>query len=139
MNAPLPLKLTREAAQQAYDNVARASNEVAGRLAQRLAAETQGEVLFSPADRGRYATDASIYQVTPVGVFIPRSAEDARLALAICRDLKVPVVPRGGGTSQCGQTVGAGLVIDFSKHVRNVLEVDAEARSVTVELSLIHI
>ncbi len=137
MNAPLPLKVTREAAHRAYDTVARASNEVAGRLAQRLAQETAGEVLFSPADRGRYATDASIYQVTPVGVFVPRTAEDARIALDICRDLKVPVVPRGGGTSQCGQTVGAGLVIDFSKHVNNVLDVNAAGRCVTVEPGIV--
>nr|WP_236600146.1 FAD-binding and (Fe-S)-binding domain-containing protein [Ramlibacter alkalitolerans] len=106
-------------------------------MAQRLAAETQGEVLFSPGDRGRYATDASIYQVMPVGVFVPKSAEDARLALDICRDLKVPVVPRGGGTSQCGQTVGAGLVIDFSKHVRKVLEVDTANRTATVEPGIV--
>jgi FAD/FMN-containing dehydrogenase/Fe-S oxidoreductase len=137
MNAPLPLEITREAADSAYDQVARASNEVAGRLAQRLAAETQGEVLFSPADRGRYATDASIYQVVPVGVFVPRSAEDARIALDICRDLQVPIVPRGGGTSQCGQTVGAGLVIDFSKHVRQVLDVDTANRTATVEPGLV--
>jgi FAD/FMN-containing dehydrogenase/Fe-S oxidoreductase len=137
VNAPLPLKVTREAAHRAYDTVARASNEVAGRLAQRLAQETAGEVLFSPADRGRYATDASIYQVTPVGVFVPRTAEDARIALDICRDLKVPVVPRGGGTSQCGQTVGAGLVIDFSKHVNNVLDVNAAGRCVTVEPGIV--
>lgn len=137
MNAPLPLKVTREAAGQAYDGVARASNEVAGRLAQRLAAETGGEVLFSPADRGRYATDASIYQVMPIGVFVPRSAQEARIALDICRDLGVPVVPRGGGTSQCGQTVGAGLVIDFSKHVRGVLAVDAEQRVATVEPGIV--
>jgi FAD/FMN-containing dehydrogenase len=137
VNAPLPLQVTREAGQAAYDKVAQASNEVAGRLAQRLAAETQGEVLFSAADRGRYATDASIYQVTPLGVFLPRSAEDARIALEICRDLKVPIVPRGGGTSQCGQTVGGGLVIDFSKHVRNVLHVDAEQRTATVEPGIV--
>ena len=124
MNAPLPLEVTPEVADKAYDTVARASNEVAGRLAQRLATETTGEVLFSAADRGRYATDASIYQVTPIGVFVPKTAEEARMALDICRDLKVPVVPRGGGTSQCGQTLGAGLVIDFSMHVRNVLAVD---------------
>jgi FAD/FMN-containing dehydrogenase/Fe-S oxidoreductase len=133
VNAPLPIDVTRAAAQKTYDAVAGAGNEVAGRLAQRLATETQGEVLFSPGDRGRYATDASIYQATPVGVFLPRSPQDARIALDICRDLKVPVVPRGAGTSQCGQTVGAGLVIDFSKHVRQVLEVDAQARTVTVE------
>ena len=72
-------------------------------------------MLFSPADRGRYATDASIYQVMPVGVFVPRSSDDVKLALDICRDLRVPIVPRGGGTSQCGQTVGAGLVIDHSQ------------------------
>ena len=137
MNAPLPVHVTREAAQTAYDTVARVSNEVAGRLAQRLAAETQGEVLFSAGDRGRYATDASIYQVMPVGVFLPRTSEDARLALDICRDLKVPVVPRGGGTSQCGQTTGAGLVIDFSKHVRQVLDVDVEQRTVTVEPGIV--
>jgi hypothetical protein len=60
MNAPLPVQVTRAEANGAYDSVARRSNEVAGRLAQRLAAETKGEVLFSPADRGRYANDASI-------------------------------------------------------------------------------
>ena len=73
-------------------------------LAQRLGTETQGEVLFSPADRGRYATDASIYQVIPVGAFVPKTSQDVELALDICRDLHVPIVARGGGTSQCGQT-----------------------------------
>ncbi|MDB5931159.1 MAG: FAD-binding oxidoreductase, partial [Polaromonas sp.] len=138
MNAPLPLKFTRETASPAvYDEVASASNEVAGRLASRLAGETRGEVLFSGADRGRYATDASIYQAMPVGVFVPRSDTDVRIALDICRDLKVPIVPRGGGTSQCGQTVGAGLVIDYSKHVRGILSVDAEARTAEVEPGLV--
>ncbi|MDO8719673.1 MAG: FAD-linked oxidase C-terminal domain-containing protein [Polaromonas sp.] len=137
MNAPLPLKITREAAAHAYNDVARVSNEVAGRLAAGLAAETQGEVLFSGADRGRYATDASIYQVAPVGVFVPRTAADVKTALDIARSLQVPVVARGGGTSQCGQTVGAGLVIDYSKHVRNILAVDAEARTAVVEPGIV--
>ena len=137
MNAPLPLKVTRDAAHQAYDAVASVSNEVAGRLAQRLASETQGEVLFSSADRGRYSTDASIYQVTPIGVFVPRHAEEARTAIDICRDLGVPIVPRGGGTSQCGQTVGAGLVIDFSRHVRSILSFDAEKRTAVVEPGIV--
>jgi FAD/FMN-containing dehydrogenase/Fe-S oxidoreductase len=137
MNAPLPLKITREAAAHAYEDVARASNEVAGRLAARLAAETAGEVLFSSADRGRYATDASIYQVMPVGVFVPRSSADVKAALAICRDMQLPIVPRGGGTSQCGQTVGAGLVIDHAKHVRNIIEVDAAARVAEVEPGIV--
>ena len=137
MNAPLPLKITREAASHAYDDVASVSNEVAGQLAARLAAETQGEVLFSGADRGRYATDASIYQVMPVGVFVPRDGADVKTALDICRDMAVPIVPRGGGTSQCGQTVGAGLVIDYAKNVRNILNVDAEARTAEVEPGLV--
>lgn len=137
MNAPLPLKVAQQAAAETYEVVSRVSNEVAGRLAARLASETRGEVLFSPADRGRYATDASIYQVMPAGVFVPRSADDVKLALDICRDLGVPIVARGGGTSQCGQTVGAGLVIDYSKHVRSILEVDADNRTATVEPGLV--
>ena len=110
-----------DSASHTYEQVATASNEVAGLLAKRLKTETQGEVLFTAADRGRYATDASIYQVTPLGVFVPKLAEEVATAMAICRDLKVPIVPRGGGTSQCGQTTGVGLVIDHSKYVRNIL------------------
>ncbi|WP_096696285.1 FAD-binding and (Fe-S)-binding domain-containing protein [Polaromonas sp. AER18D-145] len=137
MNAPLPLKVTQETAAHAYDNVARISNEVAGRLAARLASETRGEVLFSAADRGRYATDASIYQVMPVGVFVPRSAPDVKTALDICRDMGVPIAPRGGGTSQCGQTVGAGLVIDYAKHIRNIIDVDVDKRTAEVEPGIV--
>jgi FAD/FMN-containing dehydrogenase/Fe-S oxidoreductase len=137
LNAPLPLNVARQAPGETYETVAHASNEVAGRLAERLARETRGEVLFSPADRGRYSTDASIYQVMPIGVFIPSSHEDVKTALDICRDLKVPIVPRGGGTSQCGQTVGAGLVIDHSKHMRKILSVDAEARTAEVEPGIV--
>ncbi|MGH8830758.1 MAG: FAD-binding oxidoreductase, partial [Polaromonas sp.] len=137
MNAPLPLKITQKTAARAYDDVARVSNEVAGRLAARLAAETRGEVLFSGADRGRYATDASIYQVMPVGVLVPRTAADVKIALDICRDLQVPIVPRGGGTSQCGQTIGAGLVIDHAKHLRNILHVDVAERTAAVEPGMV--
>ncbi len=137
MNAPLPLAVTRENPDAAYERVADITNEVAGQLARRLTQETQGEVLFSPADRGRYATDASIYQQMPVGVFVPQDANDVRLALDICRDLTVPIVPRGGGTSQCGQTVGAGLVIDHTKYMRRVLDVDVQARTATVEPGLV--
>ncbi len=123
--------------QTVYDQVASRYNDVAGLLASRLAQETQGEVLVSPADRGRYATDASIYQQMPVAAFVPRTQGDVRLALDICRDLKVPIVPRGGGTSQCGQTVGAGLVIDHSKYLRRILNVDAENRVAEVEPGLV--
>jgi FAD/FMN-containing dehydrogenase/Fe-S oxidoreductase len=128
MNARVPIS---------YDAVARASNEVAGALAQRLVRETKGEVLFSTADRGRYATDASIYQVMPAGVFVPTSHDDVKLAIDICRDLKVPIVARGGGTSQCGQTVGAGLVVDHSKYLRHIEHFDAEARTADVQPGMV--
>ena len=136
MNAPLPLNIIRDSA-NAYDDVARTSNEVAGQLAQHLASQTQGQVLFSSADKGRYATDASIYQVMPVGVFVPRTTEDVKTALDVCRDLNVPIVARGGGTSQCGQTVGAGLVIDHSKHLRNILNLDVDERTAVVEPGIV--
>ncbi len=103
------------------------------KLAGRLQRETEGEVLFGAADRGRYATDASIYQMEPVGVLIPRSIGDVQAAMAICREEGIPVLPRGGGTSQCGQTVNRALVIDTSKYLRRVLSVDAAAQTATVE------
>ena len=106
-------------------------------LARRLRAETEGEVLFDIGSRGRYATDASIYQIMPAGVFVPTSERDIVTALDIARSLKVPVLARGGGTSQCGQTTGAALVIDNSKHFRRVLAVDAQAGTATVEPGLV--
>jgi FAD/FMN-containing dehydrogenase/Fe-S oxidoreductase len=103
------------------------------RLAARLKRETEGEVLFGAGDRGRYATDASIYQVEPIGVLVPRHAEDVAAAMSICREEGVPVLPRGGGTSQCGQTVNRALVLDCSKHMRNVVSVDKEAMRAIVQ------
>src|SRR4029077_11834833 len=99
----------------------------------RLQRETRGSVLFDPASRGRYATDASIYQVMPLGVFVPRVERDVATAIDIARELEVPVLPRGAGTSQCGQTVGAALVIDGSKHLREVIEIDLTARTAVVQ------
>ena len=113
------------------------SNETSELLSRRLESETQGEVLFDDGARGRYATDASIYQVMPVGVFVPRNDTDVAVAIDIARDLKVPVLPRGAGTSQCGQTVGAALVIDNSKYRRAILEVNAENRTAKVEPGLV--
>jgi FAD/FMN-containing dehydrogenase/Fe-S oxidoreductase len=102
-------------------------------LEKRLLKEVDGEVLFDAFSRGRYSTDASIYQVEPVGVVVPRSQEAARVALQIAVAQGVPVLPRGAGTSQCGQTVGAALVIDNSKHLNQVIAFDGQAREVTVQ------
>ncbi len=103
------------------------------RLAERLRHEIRGAVLFDRADRGRYATDASIYQVEPLGVIVPEEIGDVAAALAIAREEGVPVLPRGGGTSQCGQTVNRALVIDCSKHLRRILHIDPDARTALVE------
>jgi FAD/FMN-containing dehydrogenase/Fe-S oxidoreductase len=112
---------------------------MAGDLAARLRREIAGEVLFSPADCGRYATDASIYQVEPVGVIVPRRIADVMAAMAICREAGVPVLPRGGGTSQCGQTVNRALVVDCSKHLRRVLSVDGDRALVEPGIVLGHL
>ena len=79
-------------------------------LAARLRKELDAEVLFDAASRGRYSTDASIYQVEPLGVIVPRSEDAARAAIALAADEGLPLLPRGAGSSQCGQAVGAALV-----------------------------
>ncbi|MGZ8209009.1 MAG: FAD-binding and (Fe-S)-binding domain-containing protein [Burkholderiales bacterium] len=106
-------------------------------LAARLRREIRGDVLFDAAARGRYATDASIYQIEPIGVVVPRTEEDAVTAFRIAMDEGVPVLPRGAGTSQCGQTVGAALVIDVSKHLNEIVAFDRDARTVTVQPGIV--
>ena len=106
-------------------------------LAKRLQQETSGEVMTDSASRGRYATDASIYQAMPVAVFVPKTAEDIANAIQIASDLNVPILPRGGGTSQCGQTTGAALVIDNTKYFRNVLDLNIDKGYVEVEPGIV--
>ena len=106
-------------------------------LASRLRKETTGEVLFDRASRGRYATDASIYQIEPIGVFVPRLEEDVAIALELARGARVPVLARGAGTSQCGQTVGAALVLDNSKYLNGIIAFDKEAMTVTVQPGIV--
>ncbi len=106
-------------------------------LARRLAAEITGDVLFDRASRGRYATDASFYQIVPAGVVVPRTTDEALRALAIARDDGFTVTPRGGGTSQCGQVVNDGIVIDLSKHLNRMLSLDVENRTCVVEPGIV--
>ncbi len=106
-------------------------------LADRLRRHVEGDVRFDAATRGLYATDASIYQIAPLGVVLPRTLEDVDATMAIAREEGVPVLPRGAGTSQCGQTVGRAVVMDTSRHLDRVLEIDREARTVTVEPGLV--
>src|SRR6201747_1132553 len=106
-------------------------------LEEQLTRETTGEVLFDAFNRGRYATDASFYQIMPAGVVVPKTMEEALRALAIARDDGRIVTPRGGGTSQCGQTVNDGIVIDFSKHLNRIISLDVENRTCVVEPGIV--
>jgi FAD/FMN-containing dehydrogenase/Fe-S oxidoreductase len=106
-------------------------------LAERLKREVSGEVLFDRFSRGRYATDASFYQIMPLGVVVPRTMDEALRALAIVRDEGRIVTPRGGSTSQCGQTINDGVIIDFSKYLNRVISLHVENRTCVVEPGIV--
>ncbi|MGD8322833.1 MAG: FAD-binding oxidoreductase, partial [Gammaproteobacteria bacterium] len=107
------------------------------KLAAALREQVDAEVLFDKFSRGRYSTDASIYQVEPIGVVVPRSRAAAARAFEIACELDTAVLPRGAGSSQCGQTVGKALVIDNSKYLDEILEFDEQARTVWVEPGIV--
>ena len=92
-----------------------------------------GEVRFDPYSRAMYSTDASIYQMEPVGVVIPRDTDDVAEVIATCAEAGVAVLPRGGGTSLAGQTVNHAVVMDFTKYMHRVLEVNPEERWVRAQ------
>ena len=115
----------------------RTRQRAAGQLAERLREHVEGDVRFDALTRALYATDASIYQITPLGVVLPRSLDDIDAAMSIAREEGVPVLPRGAGTSQCGQTIGRALVIDTSRHLDRILALDREARTVQVEPGIV--
>jgi len=98
-----------------------------------LRKRVSGEVRFDKTSRLLYSTDASIYEIEPIGVVIPRTHDDVFAAMEVARDFKAPVLPRGAGTSLAGQTVGEAIVIDMSKYLNRVLEVNAEERWAVVE------
>ena len=97
-------------------------SEIAAELKKRL----EGDIHFDHYSRLLYSTDASIYQIEPIGVVVPRHKGDVQAVIEIANRFQVPVLPRGGGTSLAGQTVGHAIVLDFSKYMQNVLEVNKE-------------
>ena len=106
-------------------------------LERRLKAESVGEVRFDAFSRGRYATDASHYQIFPLGVVVPRTIEEAERAIGLCRAEGVAVTARGGGTSQAGQTVNHGLIVDCSRHLDRIVDVDVAGRRCVVEPGIV--
>ncbi len=106
-------------------------------LERRLTAEISGGVLFDAFSRGRYATDASHYQMLPLGIVLPKTIAEAERAIAIARAESISVLPRGGGTSQCGQAVNSSLVIDCSRHLDRMLDLDVAGRRCAVEPGIV--
>src|SRR5262245_57943651 len=106
-------------------------------LERRLRAEITGDVLFDRFSRGRYATDASHYQMMPLGVVMPRTVAEAERAIALSREDGARVLARGAGTSQAGQTVNDALVIDCSKHLNRLIDLDVNNRRCVVEPGIV--
>src|SRR5271170_6395327 len=102
-------------------------------LARHLRKHIQGEVRFDRASRRLYSTDASIYQIEPLGVVIPRTTEDVAVTMQVCAEMRVPIVARGGGTSLSGQSIGPGVIVDCSKYLNAILDLDPVTRTARVQ------
>src|SRR6476646_4836403 len=102
-------------------------------LEQAMRAAVRGTVAFDAGARALVTMDASNYRRVPLGVVAPRDADDIVAALAVCRAHEVPVVRRGGGTSIAGQATGTGVVLDLTRHLRSIVELDAGARTAVVQ------
>jgi FAD/FMN-containing dehydrogenase len=106
-------------------------------LRERLEAELEGEVRFRPGDRAMYSTGGSNYRMIPIGVVLPKTVEDVLATIAACRDHGAPILSRGGGTSLAGQLENVAVVIDFSKYLNRIVEIDAERKLARVQPGLI--
>src|SRR5258708_2590440 len=102
-------------------------------LARHLRKHLAGEVRFDAAARRLYSTDASIYQIEPLGVVLPKSVADVVAAVQITHEMHVPITPRGGGTSLSGQSIGPGVVVDCSKYLDSILDIDPVGRTARVQ------
>ncbi|HUI04884.1 MAG TPA: FAD-binding and (Fe-S)-binding domain-containing protein, partial [Acidimicrobiales bacterium] len=106
-------------------------------LQRALGQAVRGEVRFSSGDRAIYSTDASSYRQLPIGVVVPRTVDDVVATVAVCAERGVPVLSRGGGTSLAGQCCNAAVVMDFSKHLHQVVELDRARRLARVQPGLV--
>ncbi|MBV9746820.1 MAG: FAD-binding protein, partial [Acidobacteriia bacterium] len=109
----------------------------ANQLQRELAERIEGEVRFDTISRALYSTDASVYQIQPLGVVLPKNREDILRAIEICRRFQCPITMRGGGTSQAGQAIGEGVLVDISKYYNRLLEMNPEERWARVEPGIV--
>jgi FAD/FMN-containing dehydrogenase/Fe-S oxidoreductase len=119
------------------DTAATDRSAVAPRLERALRATMDGEVAFDDYTRHIFSRDASMYSITPLGVVFPRHADDVGAAVKLAGELGVPIVARGAGTSLAGQTVGPGLVLDLSRHLNRIVELDPVGRTALVEAGVV--
>ncbi|MDC3043858.1 FAD-binding oxidoreductase [Candidatus Pelagibacter sp.] len=103
------------------------------KIAKEISSKVDGKTLFDEFSRGRYSTDASVYQIKPLGVVLPKDTNDVLSLMEYSQKNSVPLLARGGGSSQCGQTVGESVVLDYSKHQNKILELNVEEKYVWVQ------
>jgi FAD/FMN-containing dehydrogenase/Fe-S oxidoreductase len=109
----------------------------AAALAAALGRLVEGEVRFDAGSRAAYSTDSSNYRQVPIGVVVPRSADDVVATVATCQEFGAPVLSRGGGTSLAGQCCNVAVVMDFSKYLHQVLEIDPDRRLARVQPGIV--
>ena len=103
------------------------------KIEKEISSKVDGKTLFDEFSRGRYSTDASVYQIKPIGVVLPKDTNDVLNVMEYSQKNSIPLLARGGGSSQCGQTVGESLVLDYSRHQNKILDLNVEEKSVWVE------
>ncbi len=107
------------------------------KIAKEIQGQVKGKVLFDEFSRGRYSTDSSLYQIKPVGAVLPVDTNDVLQIMEYSQKHHIPLLARGGGSSQCGQTVGESIVLDYSKHQNKILEFNKEEKNVWVEPGIV--
>ena len=130
IHSPAPLPLSSHA--RPVDSFARALE-----LERELKREVRGEVRFDRGSRAMYATDGSNYRQIPIGLVVPRDADDVVAAVAVCRKYGAPILPRGAGTSLAGQCCNVAVVLDFTKYMNQVIEIDPEQQYARVQPGIV--
>src|SRR6266852_8231025 len=137
-SSKLPPSLSaKEDAFAAKARAAKSANVDAFALADTLRRHVRGEVRFDDGSRALYATDGSNYRQVPIGVVLPRNADDVIAAVALCRQFGAPLLCRGGGTSLAGQCCNVAIILDFSKYMAGILEIDAARRIARVQPGIV--
>ena len=107
------------------------------KISKDLQKKIKGKVLSDPFSRGRYSTDSSLYQITPLGAVLPKDQNDVLSLMEYSQKNSIPLLARGGGSSQCGQTVNEAIVLDYSMHQNKILELNVEEKYVWVQPGIV--